>query len=100
MYDTDENLVILDDLDLFAFSDITVHGRRTNALIEALSHGLEKMIEYCFEDGYINVRSILRKANKFEIQKELSQVHVFYFAYHEDNFDLFKKVYYYLIDLL
>jgi hypothetical protein len=58
------------------------------------------MIDYSFNDGFINVRSILRRANRFEISNELSQIHVYYFRNHEDNLELFKKIYFHLIDLL
>jgi hypothetical protein len=63
---------LIDELDLFAFCDIVVDGRRTNALVESLSLGLLSLIDYCFSDGYINVRSVLRKINKYEISHELS----------------------------
>jgi hypothetical protein len=69
-------------------------------LIEALGKGFVKMIDYSFNEGFINVRSILRKANKFEINNELAQIHVDYFKNHESNFPLFSKMYYGLIDLL
>ena len=70
--DIETNLQILDDLDLFAFSEITVNGKQTNALLEALEFGLDKMIDYCFDEGFINIRSILRRTNRYEVNNVLS----------------------------
>lgn len=67
--DSKEHLSILEDLDLFAFCEIKVNGQQSNALIQALKRGFDSMIEYCFnsEEGFINIRSIIRKNNKFEV---------------------------------
>ncbi len=35
--DPEDNLNLLDDLDLFAYSDIVIHTKKTNALLEALA---------------------------------------------------------------
>jgi hypothetical protein len=35
--DPEENLNLLDDLDLFAYSDIVINTKKTNALLEALA---------------------------------------------------------------
>lgn len=98
--DIEDNITLLENLDLFAYSEILVKGRKTNALIEALSKGFIKMIEYSMDEGFINLRSILRKVNRFEIHNELTQIHVEYFKNHETNFKIFSKIYQYLIDLL
>jgi len=63
---------MLEELDLFAYREITVNGEQTNALLESLMLGIECLINYSFFDGFINVRSILRIVNKFEIHNELS----------------------------
>lgn len=91
--DDESHKAILEDLDLFAFSDITVKGRKTNALVESLNRGFEHIINYAFIEGFINVRSILRKANKYELHNESAQLHVSYFGSHQDNFKLFKHIY-------
>ena len=35
--DNEKNLDLLDDLDLFAYGEIIVNGKKTNTLLEALS---------------------------------------------------------------
>lgn len=73
---------MLDDLDLFAFSEVMLEGRKTNALIEALARGFDTIIDYAFNDGYINVRSILKKNNLFEIENDIAHFNVSYFKNH------------------
>ena len=77
--DSEQYLDILDELDLFAFSEIQVKGFKTNALVEGLSRGFESIIDYGLRDGYVNIRAILKKNNIFEIENDISQFNITYF---------------------
>jgi hypothetical protein len=46
--DSEAHKNLLEDLDLFAFTEITVKGRKTNALVESLNRGFELIINYAF----------------------------------------------------
>ena len=46
--DSEAHKNLLEDLDLFAFTEITVKGRKTNALVESLNKGFELIINYAF----------------------------------------------------
>jgi hypothetical protein len=43
-----EDTKMVDGLDLFAFNEIIVNGKKTNALLEFLRTGNMKMLKYCF----------------------------------------------------
>lgn len=70
--DSEAYLSILEDLDLFAFTPITVNKKLTNVLKEALNHGFEKMVEYIFAEGFTNIRALLKVNNCFEFENEVS----------------------------
>lgn len=70
--DVEDYIQLLEDLDLFAFTDITVNGVTSNAMIEAFNRGWKNMMQYIFDDGFINIRSILKMNNKFEYEEEIS----------------------------
>ena len=87
-------------LDLFAFCEVKIGGKKTNALIEALSRGLEPIVDYAFNDGFISIRAVLKNTNPFEIENEPAPFNVSYFKNHISNHKFMRKLYYYLIDLL
>jgi len=72
--DSEDNLKVLEELDLFAFRTITVKKKGTNALLQALKRGFMKMVNYCFskETGFVNLRSIIRLNNKYEVQNDIA----------------------------
>jgi hypothetical protein len=65
-------LDLLDELDLFAFTELKINGRATNALNESLTKGLEVIVDYAFNDGFINIRSVLKNNNVFEIENDIA----------------------------
>ena len=97
---SEELLNLLDELDLFAFCEIEIQGKKTNALIEALSRGLEAVLDYAFNDGFINIRSVLKQNNVFEIENDIAHFNVSYFKNHFGDLKFMKKLYFYLIDFL
>jgi hypothetical protein len=77
----------LNELDLFAFCELEVgsEGQRTNPLLEVLSQGMDDMVEYIFDKDFINVRSVLKRNNFYEIDNDIAQMNVSYFEPHFNN---------------
>jgi hypothetical protein len=72
MEDNEEFLDLLDDLDLFAFSELQINGEKSNALLEGLNRGFSSIIDYAFTEGFVNVRATLKKSNIYEIENDVS----------------------------
>jgi hypothetical protein len=91
----------LDELDLFAFTPYEQEdGTSTNILIEALKVGLTGVLDYAFNDGFINIRAVLKRNNVFEIENEVALFNVGFFSEHFNNLNYLKKLYYYFIDFM
>ena len=45
---------------------------KSNSLIEVFKRGFENTIEYIFYDGFVNIRAILKKNNKYETLNEVA----------------------------
>ena len=105
-----EYLELMQELDLFLFREIKVKNpivdggkeRRTNILEEAMHRGFSSMIDYIFNEGFSNVRAVLRKKNSLEIENEITHLTVSFFITHmkKRNLPFLKKLYYYLIQLM
>lgn len=94
-------LDLLDELDLHAFSEIqTPEKTKSNALIESLSIGLNNVLDYAYNDGFINIRAVIKRNNVFEIENEVAQLNLVFFKHHLDNPKLISHLYLYLMDLL
>ena len=94
-------LDLLDELDLFAYTKFTDKvGKETNALKESLRQGLEGVVNYTFNEGYDNIRAILKQSNCYEIEDTPSTFDLSFFEELSTNQPLFKKVYFYTIDFL
>lgn len=63
---------LLEELDLFAFNEIYMGEEKSNSLIEVFKRGFENTIEYIFYDGFVNIRAILKKNNKYETLNEVA----------------------------
>jgi len=98
--DSDEGVQFIDDFDLFAYNDIIHNGKPTNVLVESLNNGYMDLLNYCLEEGPLNVRCNLRCKNKFELLEETSQSHSQIFLIPKRKLSLFKQIYLYLIDIL
>ena len=48
---------LIDDLDLFSNNLFEIKGRKTNAMLEAISQGLEGVIASNFNEALDNVRA-------------------------------------------
>ena len=98
--DSEDHISILEDLDLMAFSEIEVSGKKTNALLSALDRGFQKIVDYSVNDGFVNLRMALRMTNRYEIKNEIPQVCVTYFTKAFSDPVRFKKIYELLVDQL
>jgi hypothetical protein len=99
--DEEAILDILDELDLHAFSEIHYQDKsKSNALIESLKVGLTRVLDYAYNDGFINIRAVLKKNNVFEIENEVAQLNLEFFKYHLDNPKLLSQLYLHLMNLL
>ena len=98
--DSEDHISILEDLDLMAFSEIEVNGKKTNALLSALDRGFQKIVDYSVNDGFVNLRMALRMTNRYEIKNEIPEVCVTYFTKSFSDPVRFKKIYELLVDQL
>jgi len=61
--------------------------------------GLQSIVDYAFNDGFINLRAVLKTNNVFEIENEVSNFNLSFFTpVMNDKYS--RKLYYNLIDLL
>jgi len=100
---TEEAIELIDEFDLFAYKDIRLDAgpqKVTNVLIEGLNNGYMNLLNYCLEEGPLNVRSCLRTKNKFEILEETSQSYTRLFLVPKKKLLLFKQIYTHLVDIL
>jgi hypothetical protein len=65
-----------------------------------LKVGLTSVLDYAYNDGFINIRAVLKKNNVFEIENEVAQLNLEFFKYHLDNPKLLSQLYLYLMNLL
>jgi hypothetical protein len=99
--DEETLLDMLDDLDLHTFTEIqTGKNKKSNALIESLTIGLTKVLDYAFNDGLINIRAVMKKNNFYEIKNELALFDISFFKNHFDNLKLLKRYYSNMVDFL
>lgn len=70
--------------------------------MRVLERGDSSLIDYCICDTGLNIRSLIRSENKYEILglNEFPFVDVEYLSARDKQEDLFKKIYAFLIDLL
>jgi hypothetical protein len=73
---------------------------KSNALIESLSIGLTKVMDYAFNDGFINIRAVMKKNNVYEIENDVAQFNVSFFKNHFENLKILKSYYFYILDFL
>jgi hypothetical protein len=99
--DEETLLDLMDDLDLHTFTEIqTGQNKKSNALIESLTIGLTKVLDYAFNDGLINIRAVMKKNNFYEIKNELALFDISFFKNHFDNLKLLKRYYSHMVDFL
>ena len=95
----------LEDLDLFTYREFDIKRNnqtvKTNILIEIMENGMEDLIEYAFsEDSFINVRSLIRKVNRYEFQIENPQIRLDFIIANWENEESFEILYDNIIHLL
>ncbi len=100
-HDEETILDLLDELDLHAFTEYhSPDNKKTNALIDSLNAGLIGILDYAYNDGFINIRAVLKKNNVLEIENEIAQLNLTFFKSHLDNSKLITQLYHYLMNIL
>ena len=56
--------------------------RPSNILLESMHRGFEPIIDYLFNEGFSNIRAILKKKNHLEIEPEDSEFEISFFLVH------------------
>lgn len=99
--DEETILDLLDELDLHAFTEYhSPANTKTNALIDSLNAGLTGILDYAYNDGFINIRAVLKKNNVLEIENEIAQLNLTFFKSHLDNSKLITQLYHCLMNIL
>jgi hypothetical protein len=57
-------------------------------------------MDYAFNDGFINIRAVMKKNNVYEIENDVAQFNVNFFKYHFDNLKILRSYYSYILDFL
>jgi hypothetical protein len=73
--DSQRNIDILEILDLSLLREFVINSaanRKSNVLVEALNRNFKIMYEHILTEGYSNVRAVLKRNNRLEIENEVA----------------------------